>query len=78
MPVPPAPLPRPRRDRLRRFRSGPHRTERLAAALVAQPRSLLVTLLLGNMIVTSANAGAQALYASLGMEIVGHYHYRSQ
>ncbi|HOI56560.1 MAG TPA: hemolysin family protein [Phycisphaerae bacterium] len=39
------------RDRLRRFRSGPHRTERLAAALVAQPRSLLVTLLLGNMIV---------------------------
>ncbi|MBN2582722.1 MAG: HlyC/CorC family transporter [Planctomycetes bacterium] len=39
------------RDRLRRFRAGPHRTERLAARLVAQPRSLLVTLLLGNTIV---------------------------
>lgn len=26
--------------------------------------------------VTEANAGARALYASLGMTIVGHYHYR--
>jgi hypothetical protein len=28
--------------------------------------------------VTEANRPANALYASLGMEIVGHYHYRSQ
>jgi len=39
------------RDRLRRFRTGRRRTEHLAARLVAQPRSLLVTILLGNMIV---------------------------
>jgi ribosomal protein S18 acetylase RimI-like enzyme len=28
------------------------------------------------LVVTSANAGAQALYASLGLTRVGHYHYR--
>jgi GNAT superfamily N-acetyltransferase len=28
------------------------------------------------LVVTSANAGAQALYASLGLHRVGHYHYR--
>jgi ribosomal protein S18 acetylase RimI-like enzyme len=26
--------------------------------------------------VTRANAGANALYSSLGMEVVGQYHYR--
>ena len=39
------------RERLRRFRQGPHRLERVAARLVARPRSLLVTLLFGNMLV---------------------------
>lgn len=29
-----------------------------------------------SVVVTSANAAALALYASLGMTIVGHYHYR--
>jgi GNAT superfamily N-acetyltransferase len=28
------------------------------------------------LVVTTANAGAQALYASLGLHRVGHYHYR--
>jgi ribosomal protein S18 acetylase RimI-like enzyme len=28
------------------------------------------------LVVTSANAGAQALYASIGLRRVGHYHYR--
>lgn len=28
------------------------------------------------LLVTRANAGANALYTSLGMKIVGHYHYR--
>ena len=28
------------------------------------------------VLVTEANTGARALYASLGMEVVGHYHYR--
>ena len=28
------------------------------------------------LLVTTANEGANALYASLGMKIVGHYHYR--
>ncbi|MGC9369467.1 MAG: GNAT family N-acetyltransferase [Paracoccaceae bacterium] len=28
------------------------------------------------VLVTEANAGARALYASLGMRVVGHYHYR--
>jgi len=28
------------------------------------------------LITTQANAGANALYASLGMTVVGHYHYR--
>jgi GNAT superfamily N-acetyltransferase len=31
-----------------------------------------------SLLVTKANAGANALYASLGMQIVGHYHYRAQ
>lgn len=39
------------RDRLRRFRQGPHRLEHLVARLVARPRSLLVTILFGNMLV---------------------------
>ena len=39
------------RDRLRRFRMSGKGTERLAAHLVDNPRSLLVTLLFGNMIV---------------------------
>jgi len=39
------------RDRLRRFRQGPHRLEHVAARLVARPRRLLVTLLFGNMVV---------------------------
>lgn len=30
------------------------------------------------VLVTAANAPANALYASLGMQIVGHYHYRSE
>lgn len=29
-----------------------------------------------SLVVTRANAGARALYASLGMEVVGQYHYR--
>ncbi|MBI1216967.1 MAG: GNAT family N-acetyltransferase [Rhodobacteraceae bacterium] len=29
-----------------------------------------------SLVVTEANAGARALYASLGMTVVGHYHYR--
>ena len=29
------------------------------------------------VLVTEANAAANTLYASLGMQIVGHYHYRS-
>ena len=29
-----------------------------------------------SLVVTEANVGANALYASLGMEVVGHYHYR--
>lgn len=29
-----------------------------------------------SLVVTEANAGARALYASLGMEVVGQYHYR--
>jgi ribosomal protein S18 acetylase RimI-like enzyme len=29
-----------------------------------------------SVVVTSANTAALALYASLGMTIVGHYHYR--
>lgn len=28
--------------------------------------------------VTEANSGARALYASLGMQVVGHYHYRAR
>ena len=31
-----------------------------------------------SLIVTQANAGAGALYASLGMSLVGQYHYRIQ
>ncbi len=31
-----------------------------------------------SVLVTEANAAANTLYASLGMEIVGHYHYRSE
>lgn len=31
-----------------------------------------------SVLVTRANAGANALYASLGMQIVGQYHYRSK
>ena len=31
-----------------------------------------------SVLVTDANGPAGALYASLGMEIVGHYHYRSK
>lgn len=30
------------------------------------------------LVVTAANAGAQALYASLGLALVGHYHYRTK
>lgn len=30
------------------------------------------------VVVTVANAPARALYASLGMEVVGHYHYRQK
>jgi ribosomal protein S18 acetylase RimI-like enzyme len=30
------------------------------------------------VLVTAANAEANALYSSLGMRIVGHYHYRSK
>lgn len=29
-----------------------------------------------SLVVTQANTGAKALYSSLGMQIVGHYHYR--
>lgn len=29
-----------------------------------------------SLVVTEANVGARALYASLGMTVVGHYHYR--
>ncbi len=29
-----------------------------------------------SLVVTEANAGARALYASLGMQVVGQYHYR--
>ena len=29
-----------------------------------------------SVVVTEANAGARALYASLGLEVVGQYHYR--
>lgn len=29
-----------------------------------------------SLVVTRANQGARALYASLGMDLVGHYHYR--
>ena len=31
-----------------------------------------------SLITTNANVGANALYASLGMTIVGHYHYRTK
>lgn len=31
-----------------------------------------------SLVVTQANAGAHALYASLGMEVVGQYHYRQK
>lgn len=31
-----------------------------------------------SVVVTVANAPARALYASLGMEVVGHYHYRQK
>lgn len=31
-----------------------------------------------SLVVTQANAGARALYASLGMEVVGQYHYRQK
>lgn len=31
-----------------------------------------------SLVVTTANAPARALYASLGMEVVGHYHYRQK
>lgn len=31
-----------------------------------------------SLVVTEANAPARALYASLGMEVVGHYHYRQK
>jgi N-acetylglutamate synthase len=27
------------------------------------------------LVVTEANVGANALYASLGFDVVGHYHY---
>jgi len=54
------------RDRLRRFRTGRRRTEHLAARLVAQPRSLLVTILLGNMIV---NVTFYAVSSSLVWDI---------
>lgn len=31
-----------------------------------------------SLVVTEANAPARSLYASLGMEVVGHYHYRQK
>ena len=31
-----------------------------------------------SLVVTEANAPARALYASLGMQVVGHYHYRQK
>lgn len=30
------------------------------------------------LVVTEANAGARGLYASVGMQVVGHYHYRQR
>ncbi len=29
------------------------------------------------LVTTTANLGANALYSSLGMTVVGHYHYRT-
>jgi GNAT superfamily N-acetyltransferase len=31
-----------------------------------------------SLVVTTANAGARSLYASVGMQVVGHYHYRQK
>ena len=31
-----------------------------------------------SLVVTTANAGARSLYTSVGMQVVGHYHYRQK
>jgi ribosomal protein S18 acetylase RimI-like enzyme len=54
----------------RRHGLGRHLTIAIAKWAQAQGAAHL------SLITTQANAGANALYASLGMEVVGHYHYR--
>lgn len=48
-----------------------HTILRMAATLAQEHGATTLAL-----VVTQANAGARALYASLGMQVVGHYHYR--
>jgi GNAT superfamily N-acetyltransferase len=45
-----------------------------AAALWAQDQGATTL----SLVVTTANAPARALYASVGMQVVGHYHYRQK